>query len=102
MMKVRCIVVGLGSISQSMLKHLGQMPWYETVAVVDVRPDVLENAKTQLALTESALFTDLDKALTQTEADAVIINTPSELHYQQAPVSYTHLRAHETVLDLVC
>jgi len=84
MMKVRCIVVGLGSISQSMLKHLGQMPWYETVAVVDVRPDVLENAKTQLALTESALFTDLDKALTQTEADAVIINTPSELHYQQA------------------
>ena len=22
--------------------------------------------------------------------------------YAQAPVSYTHLRAHETVLDLVC
>ena len=27
-------------------------------------------------------------------------STPVELNYM--PVSYTHLRAHETVLDLVC
>src|SRR5665811_2508538 len=27
---------------------------------------------------------------------------PADLLEEQAPVSYTHLRAHETVLDLVC
>ena len=26
----------------------------------------------------------------------------SEIQYGRIPVSYTHLRAHETVLDLVC
>ena len=28
--------------------------------------------------------------------------SPAEQAYWRAPVSYTHLRAHETVLDLVC
>ena len=30
-----------------------------------------------------------------------LYNTP-QVHTMYTPVSYTHLRAHETVLDLVC
>ena len=29
-------------------------------------------------------------------------NPKIDLYIKQTPVSYTHLRAHETVLDLVC
>ena len=37
-----------------------------------------------------------EKALAVTWSDGLICN------YSMPPVSYTHLRAHETVLDLVC
>ena len=30
------------------------------------------------------------------------LNEEQERHVREHPVSYTHLRAHETVLDLVC
>lgn len=78
---VRAIVVGMGGISNTMLKFLGQQPWYRTAAVVDIRPEALETAKEHLRLEENALFTDLDRALASVEADVAIINTPSELHF---------------------
>jgi predicted dehydrogenase len=81
---VKAIVVGMGGISGTMLKFLGQQAWYDTAAVVDIRPQALEAAKHMLELDDDALFTDLDRALVEADADAVIINTPSELHYAQA------------------
>ena len=36
------------------------------------------------------------------EIPKVVREGPSELRQVRGPVSYTHLRAHETVLDLVC
>lgn len=77
------LVVGMGGISATMLKFLDQQPWYRTVGVVDIRPQVLESAKHALELDDNTLFTDLDQALASTEANVVIINTPSELHYAQ-------------------
>jgi predicted dehydrogenase len=74
----------MGNISQSMLKHLDPKPWYETAAVVDVRPDALERARTSLGLPQEQLYTGLEEALISSDADTVIINTPSELHFQQA------------------
>ena len=44
------------------------------------------------ALTEAGIWRD-DKLVAQVTASKV---------YGVRPVSYTHLRAHETVLDLVC
>ena len=35
-------------------------------------------------------------------AEKVLADTPAIAGRGIAPVSYTHLRAHETVLDLVC
>ncbi|CAN5458529.1 hypothetical protein BH09CHL1_BH09CHL1_13470 [soil metagenome] len=77
------IVVGWGGISKAMLGELARFDWYETVAVVDVREVALDEAAAQLGLPRTALFTDLNAALASSDADVVLINTPSELHYAQ-------------------
>jgi len=82
--KIRCIVVGMGGISKTMLRELAAAPWYETVAVVDVRAAALAEAAARLGLPESARFTDLAAALREVPADAVLVNTPSELHFGQS------------------
>ena len=81
--KLRCIVVGMGFISQYMLKFLNQKPWYETAAVMDVRDEALAKARESLSLPEGRTFKSLDAALARTEADVAIISTPSELHFEQ-------------------
>jgi len=80
-MTKRCIVVGWGAVSRHMLKALDATSWYETAAVVDLRSEAL--AQAQAAHPDAAVFTSLDDALKQVAADAVIINTPSHLHYDQ-------------------
>jgi predicted dehydrogenase len=90
---LRCIVVGLGAISRSMDRVLAEKPWYETVAVVDADEQALAGAHTKHP--EAAPFTDLASALEHTSADAVLVNTPSELHYEQTRAA---LRAGRHVL----
>lgn len=82
--KIRCLVVGMGGISKTMLRELTAKAWYETVGVVDVRDEALADAAARLHLPRTALFKDLDEALRASPADAVIVNTPSELHYAQS------------------
>lgn len=76
---IRSIIVGMGGISRTMLRHLADKPWHEVAAVVDVNPQALAAS----GLPEAALFSDLDRALEATQADAALINTPSEWHFQQ-------------------
>ena len=76
---IRSIIIGIGGISRSMLRVLADKSWHEVAAVVDVNPDALAAAP----VPESARFTDLERALSETEADVALINTPSEWHYQQ-------------------
>ena len=47
---------GMGGISKTMLRELAHMPWYRTVAVVDVREEALALAGTTLGLPATALF----------------------------------------------
>ena len=81
--KLRLIVVGMGGISGSMLRVLQEKPWFEAAAVVDLRAEALARAQASLSLPKSALFQDLEAAFNTVEADAVLINTPSELHFAQ-------------------
>lgn len=80
-MTQRCIVVGWGAVSRHMLRALTETSWYETAAVVDVRAEAVADARATHP--EAAGFTDLAEALGQIDADTVIINTPSHLHYDQ-------------------
>ena len=77
---IRSIIIGMGGISRSMLRHLAEKPWHELVAVVDVDAQALAAS----GLPPSAQFTSLEQALEATKADAALINTPSEWHYSQA------------------
>lgn len=80
---IRSIIVGMGGISRTMLRALAEKDWHEVAAIVDVNTDALQQAGADLSLPGSALFSDLDRALAETAADAALINTPSEWHYSQ-------------------
>ncbi len=81
-MTIRCVVVGWGAVSRHMLRAFEDKPWYETVAVVDTRPEALAQARETHP--QAAGYPDLAQALAGTPADVVIINTPSHLHFEQA------------------
>ncbi len=81
---MRFIIVGWGGISGNMTSFLRTKPWFDIVGVVDIRPEALTKAQETLSLTDEQLFTDLGVALDEADADGVIINTPSELHFEQA------------------
>lgn len=81
MATLRCVVVGWGAVSRHMLQALTDKPWYETAAVVDVREPALAEARAAGPCTPG--FTSLSEALGQVEAEVVIVNTPSQLHYDQ-------------------
>lgn len=82
--KIRSIVVGAGGISRSMLRALQDKNWHELVALVDINQAALQKAAADYALPSTALFTDIETASKETAANVVMINTPSELHYEQS------------------
>ena len=81
---LRCLFVGMGFIGTHMHKSLSLKPWYVPAGAVDVREPALQAAQQTLSLSDKALFTDLNRALAESEADVAFINTPSELHFEQA------------------
>lgn len=81
---IRVLIVGMGFISRHMYKFLEPRPWFECVGVVDVSSSGLGSGKELTGLPDSALFTDLQAALEAVEPAAVLVNTPAELHYDQA------------------
>ncbi|MEM7029131.1 MAG: Gfo/Idh/MocA family oxidoreductase [Chloroflexota bacterium] len=81
--KMRSILVGMGGVSGGMSRILQTKPWHQFVGVVDVRDEALDHAGETLSLPKSARFKDLQATLDTIEADTILINTPSELHYAQ-------------------
>jgi UDP-N-acetyl-2-amino-2-deoxyglucuronate dehydrogenase len=79
--RIRFAVVGCGRISknhfESLKKHADNA---ELVAVCDVDPAALAAAKTATGVTAFARYEDL---LAKTDADVVVLSTPSGLHADQ-------------------
>lgn len=65
-----------------MLRSAAEKPWFEVVGLVDVDANVV--TKAQAGWPGAQGFSDLATAIAQTDADAVLVNTPSELHFGQA------------------
>ena len=82
--RIRSLIVGMGGISRAMYHSLEPKPWFECAGVVDVSEAGLETAREMTKLPESAMFKELGLALTELKPDAVLVNTPSELHFEQA------------------
>ena len=78
---VRCILAGMGGVTQEMLRTLTTFDWFAPVAVVDPREEARLAAGRDLGLPPEALFPNLAAAIASVPADAAIINTPSEYHY---------------------
>lgn len=77
---VRTIHVGVGARGTWPIEVMGADPHYEPVALVDLNPDFLAAAQSSLRLPDSALFDSLERAVTETDADAVVICTPTRTH----------------------
>ena len=81
---IRVLIVGMGHVSRTMLKVLGLKPWFRCAGVVDVSEAGRQRGRELADLPPAALFDDLGRALAALEPDAVLVNTPSELHFDQA------------------
>ncbi len=80
--KLRLALVGCGRIAQNHFAALAQhAPRAELVAVCDVSPPALAAA---VALTGAPGFDSLDALLAGSDADLVVLATPSGLHPRQA------------------
>ena len=77
-------MVGMGNISRHMFCYLKENPWFHCVGIVNRSDDGLRVGRHLADVPESSLFKDLDAALLSLKPDAVLINTPSELHFTQA------------------
>ena len=80
--KLRLALVGCGRIAQTHIAAISQhAARVELVAVCDIRPDALAAAA---AASGAAGFDSLDDLLAGSDADLVVLATPSGLHPRQA------------------
>ena len=83
---LRGLVVGVGSLGRVMLERLADRSGFQCVGIVDVTETGREQGRVMTGLAETALFDNLDRALAAVRPDVVLINTPSELHHDQARI----------------
>lgn len=78
---MKLIHVGVGNWGLDWEKHaLPHVPEIERVAVVEPAEPVLQRARDELELADTACFRSLDDALAATDAELVLITTPMETH----------------------
>lgn len=95
-MSLRLIHVGMGGWGRDWEKNaIPRVSGIERVACVDSDTTALALAQEQLDLPDALLFTSLDDALAQVDADAVLVTVPLEAH---APTSLAALDAGKHVI----
>ena len=76
----RTIHVGVGGRGMWPVDVLTSDPRFQPVALVDVVPENLARARQVSGLPETALFASAEKAIASTDADALVICTPTKTH----------------------
>jgi len=89
-MILRTIHVGVGARGAWPVEIMGADPKFQPVALVDINHDFLAQAQARLKLPDTALFSDLEAALSAVEADAAVICTPTVTHASLARVAFAH------------
>jgi len=79
-MTVRTIHLGVGGRGVWPLRLMSERDDFDSVALVDVRPDKLAEAREMTGLGEEICFSALEDALQAVEADAVVVITPPDFH----------------------
>lgn len=82
---LRFAILGCGRMGRMHIERLIADGRGRAVALFDTQPDAVESLRRELA-PDATGFTSFDELLTQTDADAAIIGSPTSLHFE-------HIRA---------
>lgn len=83
--KIRVGIIGVGNIAGRHIKDLLALPEAEIVGLADVNPKQIAASKEKFPdVKDVPEFTDYREMITATSPDAVSINTPHTLHFEQA------------------
>lgn len=82
-MTIRTVHLGAGGRGRWPIQRISTRDDYESVALVDVKEENLQAARETSGLGEEVCFNSLETALQAVEADAVVVITPPDLHYEQ-------------------
>ena len=83
MSDMTCAILGYGNRGSVYQKYLSRTDGVKTVAVCDVRPANLAQAKKDCGLSDDACFADEDEFFSKKRADALIIATMDKQHFAQ-------------------
>lgn len=78
--KRKVALVGVGGRGAWVVEAAAANPSLELVALVDLNAQAITAARERLGLPDSVVYRDIDQALSQSEAEAVIICTPMSTH----------------------
>lgn len=81
-MAIQIIVVGMGPRGQDWVRQLRSNSAYEVVGCVEVDPERRQHASLNLRIPSEQCFADLEVALDESSARAVVVATPAENHKQ--------------------
>jgi predicted dehydrogenase len=81
-MAIRIAVVGLGPRGQEWVRNVRASPAFELVACVDIDGVALQRASQSLEVPPRRCFVDLDTALNESAATAIVVANPAESHFQ--------------------
>ncbi|MCL5271087.1 MAG: Gfo/Idh/MocA family oxidoreductase [bacterium] len=91
---LRYIHIGVGGFGQhwctAVLPRLRELGLAEPVAAVDINPDALGKAKSQLGLSDEQLYTRAAQALAEREADFIVIVVPPSIHEEMVDLAVKH------------
>lgn len=89
-MTIRFIQVGVGVRGTHWSRVIREDPRATVAAYVDLRLDVARQKAAEWGRTDVPCFADLAEALESTEADAVLLVTPPEGHFEQTMLAFEH------------
>lgn len=86
-MAIRVVVVGMGARGHEWVRQLRSNPAYEVVGCVELDAARRQHASLDLAFPSERCFADLETALSQSSAQAVVVATPAENHKQSCELA---------------
>jgi len=78
--KIRFILAGLGFWGQNWMKKLTARDDCEIAAIVSIDQNELKDIRAKYGIPDSRCFTDFEKAIQQSNADAIVIVVPPDVH----------------------
>jgi predicted dehydrogenase len=81
-MAIEVVIAGLGRRGREWIREVSSSAAYQLAACVDVDPQALNHAATELNVAPQLCFTDLRKAIDSTRCQAAIVSTPSDAHVE--------------------